>query len=191
MFARRKFCAADVTNSRIRFVVSSRCGLCCSSYGFGVGVCQVHQKDVELRSSIGIFEFEGTSGTLSAVVRDKISDQIGILPSCLCETTTTPKHTGIDTAYCTFTNTNRTLCPNKCSVLPEEFKKVNLPGNTCINCFYKCAEFDNDIDDCNIFKVGRATGLTLGNLLPIGVAVSIDLTNKSIKYAKEQDKMPT
>uniref|UniRef100_U9UTT3 Uncharacterized protein n=1 Tax=Rhizophagus irregularis (strain DAOM 181602 / DAOM 197198 / MUCL 43194) TaxID=747089 RepID=U9UTT3_RHIID len=80
MFARRIFCAADVTNSRIRFVVSSRCGLCCSSYGFGVGVCQVYQKDFELGSSIGIFESEGTSGTLSAVVRDKISDQIGILP---------------------------------------------------------------------------------------------------------------
>ncbi|CAB5303263.1 unnamed protein product [Rhizophagus irregularis] len=203
MFARRLFCAADVTNSRIRFVVSSRCGLCCSSYGFGVGVCQVYQKDFELGSSIGIFESEGTSGTLSAVVRDKISDQIGILPcehvckfnesstgtsiiihqpshkdldnlivgiasknkAVICETTTTPKHTGIDAAYCTFTNTNRTLRPNKCSVLPEEFKKANLPGNTCINGFYKCEEFDNE--------VGRATGLTLGKLLPIGVAVSI------------------
>ncbi|PKK76319.1 hypothetical protein RhiirC2_734559, partial [Rhizophagus irregularis] len=61
----------------------------------------------------------------------------------ICETTTTPKHTGIDAAYCTFTNTNRTLRPNKCSVLPEEFKKANLPGNTCINGFYKCEEFDN------------------------------------------------
>lgn len=111
--------------------------------------------------------------------------------SVVCETTTTPKHSDIDAAYCTFTNTNRTLCPNKCSVLPEEFKKANLPGNTCINGFYKCEKFDNDIDDCNIFKVGRATGLTLGKLLPIGVAVSIDLTNESIKFAKEQDKIPT
>ncbi|PKC17091.1 hypothetical protein RhiirA5_346799, partial [Rhizophagus irregularis] len=111
--------------------------------------------------------------------------------SVVCETTTTPKHSDIDAAYCTFTNTNRTLCPNKCSVLPEEFKKAKLPGNTCINGFYICEKFDNDIDDCNIFKVGRATGLTLGKLLPIGVAVSIDLTNESIKFAKEQDKIPT
>ncbi|POG65688.1 hypothetical protein GLOIN_2v1781436 [Rhizophagus irregularis DAOM 181602=DAOM 197198] len=201
----------------IRFITEEE-----GSYGFGVGVCQVYQKDFELGSSIGIFESEGTSGTLSAVVRDKISDQIGILPcehvckfnesstgtsiiihqpshkdldnllvgiasknkAVICETTTTPKHTGIDAAYCTFTNTNRTLCTNKCSVLPEKFKKANLPGNTCINGFYKCEEFDNDIDDFDIFKVVRATGFTLGKLLPIGVAISIDLTNESIKIRK-------
>ncbi|RIA95502.1 hypothetical protein C1645_757415 [Glomus cerebriforme] len=50
-------------------------------YGYGVSACQAYQKDVELGSSIGITESQGTSGTLSAVVRDKNSKQIGIL-SC-------------------------------------------------------------------------------------------------------------
>ena len=50
-------------------------------YGYGVSACQAYQKYVELGSSIGITESQGTSGTLSAVVYDKNSKQIGIL-SC-------------------------------------------------------------------------------------------------------------
>ncbi|RGB42644.1 hypothetical protein C1646_750687 [Rhizophagus diaphanus] len=100
--------------------------------------------------------------------------------SVVCETPTTPKHTDIDAAYCTFTKTNRTLCPNKCSVLPEEFKK-----QTFLEHLYKLIMTLM----IEIFKVGRATGLTLGKLLPIGVSVSINLTNESIKFAKEQDKI--
>ncbi|GBB86478.1 hypothetical protein RclHR1_12900005 [Rhizophagus clarus] len=52
-----------------------------TSYDFGVNKCQAYQEEVKLRSSIGIIEPQKTSGTLSAVVRDKNSERVGIL-SC-------------------------------------------------------------------------------------------------------------
>jgi hypothetical protein len=228
-------------------------------YGDGVIDCQAYQKDVELGSSIGITESQGTSGTLSAVVRDKNSKRIGIL-SCehVCKfgessngmgviihqpshkdldnlirsfvgmarkdpafkeisadvinkinnnrqnsalacyergmrrnffSKIHKKNFGIDAAFCIFKNSNRTLCPNKFTIFQECFEKANIPGNTRLNGFYTYEEFNN-VDEFDVFKVGRATGLTLGKLLPIDAAISIDLTNESIKFAKKQDKIP-
>src|SRR5688572_4757066 len=54
------------------------------------------------------------------------------------------------------------------------------------NGFYKYEEFKNVEDEFGVFKVGRATGLTLGKLLPIDSAISIDLTNESIKFVEKQ-----
>ncbi|CAG8645271.1 3152_t:CDS:2 [Ambispora gerdemannii] len=99
------------------------------------------------------------------------------------------KDFGIDTAFCISTNKNRTLCPNKFSVSPDYFKKTKLPENICLNGFYTYKDFD-DIDEFGVFKVGRKTGLTCGKLVPISVAVSIDLTNESIKFAKTQAATP-
>jgi hypothetical protein len=96
---------------------------------------------------------------------------------------------GIDAAFCISSNNDRTLCPNKFSVFPEDFKKVELSKDTCLNGFYSYEEFV-DVDDIDVFKVGKATGLTLGKLLPIDAAISIDLTNESIKFANEQDEIP-
>ncbi|PKY61195.1 hypothetical protein RhiirA4_550880, partial [Rhizophagus irregularis] len=235
-------------------------------YGYGVTSCQAYQKDVGLGSSIGITESQGTSGTLSAVVRDKKSGQMGIL-SCehvckFCESSTgigtvihQPSHKdldnliqsfveledknpafkkisedsrstinndrqnsaiacyergmrsnffskvhqknfGVDTAFCIFNNSNRKLCPNQFAITQDLFKKANLPGDTCLNGFYTYEEFKNFDDEFGVFKVGRATGLTLGKYLPIDSAISIDLTNESIKFAKfaeeqgEQGQIP-
>jgi hypothetical protein len=229
-------------------------------YGYGVTSCQAYQKDVRLGSSIGIIESQGMSGTLSTVVHDKKSEQIGILSRehvCRFSESSTgmgviihqPSHKdldnliqlfvdmagknpafrktledmyniinenkqnsalacykrgmrsnffsevhqknfGIDTAFCIFKNSNHTLCPNKFTIFQEYFEKANLPGNTCLNGFYTYEELNNVDYEFDVFKVRRATGLTLGKLLPIDTAISIDLTNKSIKFAKEQDEIP-
>ncbi|CAB5199226.1 unnamed protein product [Rhizophagus irregularis] len=227
-------------------------------YGHGVSACQAYQKDVGLGSSIGITESQGTSVTLSAVVRDKNSkEKIGIL-SCehVCrfsESSTgmgviihQPSHKdldnliksfvdmasedptfekisanainninnnrqnsaiaryvsgmrsnyfsevhqknfGIDAAFCIFEGSNRTLNPNRFTIPQEYFEKENLPGNTRLNGFYTYKEFNN-VDEIDVFKVGRTTGLTLGKLLPNYTAISIDLTKKSIEA--NQDEVP-
>jgi hypothetical protein len=96
------------------------------------------------------------------------------------------KDFGIDTALCICKNSNRILCPNKFTISQEYFEKANLSGNTRLNGFYTYSEINNVDDELNVFKVGRATGLTLGKLLPVDVTISIDLTNESIKFAKDQ-----
>ncbi|CAI2177988.1 847_t:CDS:2 [Funneliformis geosporum] len=227
-------------------------------YGFGASACQSYQENVMLGSSIGIIESQGTSGTLSAVVYDKISRQIGIL-SCehVCRFSNSStgkgviiyqpshkdldnlkesfvemarvnktyikiseemcnkieedkkisalacyergirdnffskiheKYFGIDAAFCISSNINRKLCPNKFSISPEDFKKEQLSEDTCLNDFYEFEEFD-DVFDIDVFKVGKATGLTFGKLVPIYSAVSIDLRNNNIEYAKKQGEI--
>ncbi|CAG8607159.1 3281_t:CDS:2 [Diversispora eburnea] len=103
------------------------------------------------------------------------------------------KDFGIDAAFC-ITNKNRKLCSNKFSVSPECFEKEKLPENTCLNGFYKYEDFDN-IDEIEVFKVGRKTGLSCGKLVPINSAICVDLrdldfTNESIEFAKTQGEIP-
>ncbi|CAG8498601.1 5919_t:CDS:2 [Ambispora leptoticha] len=98
------------------------------------------------------------------------------------------KNFGIDVAFF-IANKNRTLCPNKFSVPPKCFKSVKLPENTCLNGFYTYEELD-DIDEMEVFKVGKSTGLSRGKLVPISTAISIGLTNESIKFANEQGEIP-
>jgi hypothetical protein len=228
-------------------------------YGFGAARCIDYQENVKLGSSIGVLEPHRTSGTLSAVVHDKDSKQIGIL-SCehVCRSSESspgtgviiyqPSHKdiderkqlfidlanddkkykessemncstieenrqnsalacyergmrrnfpskalqkdfGVDVAFCIFTSKNRTLCSSEFSVYPEVFKKAKLSENTCLNGFYKYEEFDN-IDEIEVFKVGRETGLSCGKLVPVFTSVSIDLTNKSIKSAESFGEIP-
>ncbi|UZO16426.1 uncharacterized protein OCT59_007814 [Rhizophagus irregularis] len=174
-------------------------------YGYGVTSCQAYQKDVGLRSSIGITESQGTSGTLSAVVRDKKSGQMGIL-SCehvckFCESSTgigtvihQPSHKDLDNLIQSFVELeDKNLAFKKIS---EDSRNMinNDRQNLAITC-YEC-EFKNFDDEFGVFKVGRATGLTLGKYLLIDSAISIDLTNESIKFAKfaeeqgEQGQIP-
>ncbi|CAB5370740.1 unnamed protein product [Rhizophagus irregularis] len=228
-------------------------------YGFGASACQSYQENIMLGSSIGIIESQGTSGTLSAVVYDKDSRQIGIL-SCehICRLSDSStgkdviiyqpshkdldnlkesfvemarvnktyikiseemcnkieedkkksalayykrgiqgnffskiheKYFGIDAAFCIFSNINRTLCPNKFSISPEDLEKEKLSEDIYLNDFYEFKEFD-DIVDIDVFKLGKATGLTFGKLVTIYSAVSIDLRNKNIEYAKKQGIIP-
>ncbi|PKK70179.1 hypothetical protein RhiirC2_747060, partial [Rhizophagus irregularis] len=188
-------------------------------YGFGASACQSYQENIMLGSSIGIIESQGTSGTLSAVVYDKDSRQIGIL-SCehicrlkeMCNkieedkkksalayykrgiqgnffSKIHEKYFGIDAAFCIFSNINRTLCPNKFSISPEDLEKEKLSEDIYLNDFYEFKEFD-DIVDIDVFKLGKATGLTFGKLVTIYSAVSIDLRNKNIEYAKKQGIIP-
>ncbi|UZO24146.1 uncharacterized protein OCT59_016461 [Rhizophagus irregularis] len=100
------------------------------------------------------------------------------------------KYFGIDAAFCIFSNINRTLCPNKFSISPEDFKKEKLSEDIYLNDFYEFKEFD-DVVDIDVFKVGKATGLTFGKLVPIYSAISIDLRNKNVEYAKKQGKIPS
>ena len=99
------------------------------------------------------------------------------------------KDFGVDVAFCIFTSKNRTLCSSEFSVYPEDFKKAKLSENTCLNGFYKYEEFDN-IDEIEVFKVGRETGLSCGKLVPVITSVSIDLTNESIKSAESFGEIP-
>ncbi|CAG8713892.1 18916_t:CDS:2, partial [Racocetra persica] len=99
------------------------------------------------------------------------------------------KDFGIDAAFCIFANSDRTLCPNKFSIFPEQFKQAKLPENTCLSGFYTYEMFD-DIDEFDVFKVGKTTGLTRGKLVPIINAISIEVTNESIEFAKTQGEIP-
>lgn len=88
------------------------------------------------------------------------------------------KNFGIDATFCISTNT--TIYYIQIS-FQKYFKKANLSENTCLNDFYTYEEFDN-VDNIDIFKIGRATGLTLEKFLSNDTAISIDLTNESIKF---------
>ncbi|CAG8450836.1 12152_t:CDS:2 [Racocetra fulgida] len=124
---------------------------------------------------------------------DKLNSALAHYKNGMCENFTSKiygKDFGIDAAFCIFANDNRTLCPNKFSISPEFFKKANLPENTCLNGFYTYEMFD-DIDELDVFKVGRTTGLTYGKLVPIINAISIGISNKSVKFAKKQIETPS
>ncbi|RHZ76413.1 hypothetical protein Glove_198g59 [Diversispora epigaea] len=100
------------------------------------------------------------------------------------------KDFGIDVAFCIFTYKNRTLClNNQFAVSPDYFKEVNLPENGgCLNGYYTYEMFDEIDGEIEVFKVGKTTGLSCGKMVPITAAISIDLSNKSIKFAKGEDQ---
>ncbi|CAG8667819.1 11258_t:CDS:1 [Acaulospora morrowiae] len=96
------------------------------------------------------------------------------------------KNFGIDAAFCIFTDKSRTLCPDQFSIFPEYFNRIRIPENTRLKGFYTYEDFD-DIDKIDVFKVGKGSGLSCGKLIPDRCAVSFDITNKSINFAKKQD----
>jgi len=101
------------------------------------------------------------------------------------------KYYGIDAAFCV-KDGDRMISPDKFSIFPEQFEEVKLPSNTRLKCVYNHDELKNfDRESTKVFKVGRSTGLTVGNWLPNDVAVSV--TECSIKNAEEtmgKDKIP-
>ncbi|CAG8711738.1 12635_t:CDS:2 [Funneliformis mosseae] len=99
------------------------------------------------------------------------------------------KYFGVDAAFCIFNNNDRKLWSNKFSIPPDDFKKTNLSEDTRQNGFYSYEEFVN-LDEINVFKVGKVTGLTTGKMVSTYSSVSIDLRDKSIKYAKNYMKTP-
>ncbi|CAG8618504.1 15720_t:CDS:2 [Acaulospora morrowiae] len=99
------------------------------------------------------------------------------------------RYFGIDAAFCIASSINRTLCPNKFSISQEDFKKAKLSEDTYLKDFYELEELE-DVVDIDVFKVGKATGLTFGKLVPIYSAVSIDLRH-NIESVKKNGEIPS
>ncbi|RIA94974.1 hypothetical protein C1645_817347 [Glomus cerebriforme] len=93
------------------------------------------------------------------------------------------KKYGIDAGFCDFNNGNRTLCPTKFTIPSNYFEDAGF--STCLEGTYTYDELKNFNYDTRVFKVGRTTGLTLGQLLPTDQAIACNLTNESIKNAKK------
>lgn len=91
---------------------------------------------------------------------------------------------GIDAAFCTFTNENRTLNPTRFSIDDSHFETVNIPADTCLKGIYTKDELRN-IDNIKVFKVGRTTGISAGKLIPGSSTVAIEMRDVSIKFANE------
>ncbi|CAG8768541.1 4189_t:CDS:1, partial [Funneliformis caledonium] len=64
-----------------------------------------------------------------------------------------------------------------------DFKKVKLFEDTYLNSFYSYEKFD-DINEINIFKVGKTTGLTFEKLVPIYSFIFINLRNENIEFTE-------
>ncbi|RIA78912.1 hypothetical protein C1645_842076 [Glomus cerebriforme] len=90
---------------------------------------------------------------------------------------------GIDAGFCVFNNENRKLDPKKFSIPSSYFKDAGF--STCLEGTYTYGELKNFNYNTQVFKVGRTTGLTLGQLLPTDQAIACNLTNESIKNAKK------
>ncbi|RIA86884.1 hypothetical protein C1645_778497, partial [Glomus cerebriforme] len=92
------------------------------------------------------------------------------------------KNYGIDVGFCVFNNENRKLDSKKFPIPPNYFRNAGL--STCLEGVYTYDELKNFNYNTKVFKVGRTTGLTLGQLLPTDQAIACNLTGESIKNAK-------
>ncbi|PKY44958.1 hypothetical protein RhiirA4_515296 [Rhizophagus irregularis] len=91
------------------------------------------------------------------------------------------KYYGVDAGFCVFDNESRKLCSKNFPIPSSYFKKAGL--STCLESTYTYCELKNFNHKKNrVFKVGRTTGLTLGELLPTDQAIAC--TIESIKNAK-------
>ncbi|CAG8452020.1 8158_t:CDS:2 [Diversispora eburnea] len=156
-------------------------------YGFGASYCQAYKGDVKLGRS----SHDDLDERKRLLVEIALDDEMYKEESEMRQ-----KDFGVDSAFCIFTNKNQKLCPNKFSVSPECFEKEKLPENICLNGFYTYENFDN-IDEIEVFKVERETGLSCVKFVPISSANCIDLrdldfTNKCIEFAAEtHGEIPT
>ncbi|CAB4483569.1 unnamed protein product [Rhizophagus irregularis] len=90
------------------------------------------------------------------------------------------KYYGVDAGFCVFDNESRKLCSKNFPIPSSYFKKAGL--STCLESTYTYCELKNFNHKKNrVFKVGRTTGLTLGELLPTDQAIAC--TIESIKNA--------
>ncbi|GES83010.1 PLP-dependent transferase [Rhizophagus clarus] len=93
------------------------------------------------------------------------------------------KKYGIDAGFCVFDNESRKLCSKNFPILSEYFKNAGF--SNCLEGIYTYNELKNfSYDSTRVFKIGRTTGLTIGELLPTEQAIACNLTNESIKIAK-------
>ncbi|UZO27631.1 uncharacterized protein OCT59_019821 [Rhizophagus irregularis] len=92
------------------------------------------------------------------------------------------KYYGVDAGFCVFDNENRKLSSKNFPIPSNYFKNAGL--STCLEGTYTYCELKNFDYNNKVFKVGRTTGLTLGQLLPTDQAIACSLTNESIKNAK-------
>ncbi|PKY58232.1 hypothetical protein RhiirA4_479975, partial [Rhizophagus irregularis] len=94
------------------------------------------------------------------------------------------KEFGVDAGFCVFDNENRKLYSKNFPIPSSYFENAGL--STCLEGTYTYCEFKNfNYNKNRVFKVGRTTGLTLGQLLPTDQAIACNLTNESIKNAKK------
>jgi hypothetical protein len=93
------------------------------------------------------------------------------------------KEYGVDAGFCILDNESRKLYSKRFPIPSSYLKKGGL--STCFEGTYTYCELKNFDYSNKIFKVGRTTGFTLGQLLPTDQAIAISLTNESIKNAKK------
>ncbi|PKK40852.1 hypothetical protein RhiirC2_805253, partial [Rhizophagus irregularis] len=94
------------------------------------------------------------------------------------------KEFGVDAGFCVFDNENRKLYSKNFSIPSSYFENARL--STCLEGTYTYCELKNfNYNKNRVFKIGRTTGLTLGQLLPTDQAIACNLTNESIKNAKK------
>ncbi|PKY57801.1 hypothetical protein RhiirA4_510948 [Rhizophagus irregularis] len=91
------------------------------------------------------------------------------------------KYYGVDAGFCVFDNKDRKLSSKNFPIPSNYFKNAGL--SNCLEGTYTCCELKNFDYNNKVFKVGRTTGLTLGQLLPTDQAIACSLTHESIKIA--------
>ncbi|GET01360.1 kinase-like domain-containing protein [Rhizophagus clarus] len=92
------------------------------------------------------------------------------------------KEYGIDAGFCVFDNESRKLY-SKNFPIPQSYLK-NAGLSTSLEGTYTYNELKFFNYNNRVFKVGRTTGLTLGQLLPTDQAIACTLTHESIKDSK-------
>jgi hypothetical protein len=94
------------------------------------------------------------------------------------------KEFGIDAGFCIFDNENRKIYPKNFPIPSSYFKNAGF--SDCLKDTYTYYELKNfNYNKNRVFKVGRTTGLTFGQLLPTDQAIACNLTNESIKISKK------
>ncbi|RIA94978.1 hypothetical protein C1645_817351, partial [Glomus cerebriforme] len=148
----------------------------------------------KLKELIGLSQ---ASGTKKCEYKDDIKEMKRKLKKAEKKTSTLATHVrgmrenfpinnkkyGIDAGFCVFNNKKRMLCSKEFPIFSEYFEDAGL--FTCLEGTYTYDELKNFNYNTRVFKVGRTTGLTLGQLLPTDQAIACNLTNESIKNAKK------
>ncbi|CAB5345824.1 unnamed protein product [Rhizophagus irregularis] len=81
------------------------------------------------------------------------------------------KEFGVDAGFCVFDNENRKLYSKKFPIRSNYFENAGL--STCLEGTYTYCELKNfNYNKNRVFKVGRTTGLTIGQLLPTDQAIA-------------------
>ncbi|RIA94975.1 hypothetical protein C1645_817348 [Glomus cerebriforme] len=93
------------------------------------------------------------------------------------------KNYGINAGFCVFNNENRKL-DSKNFPIPSNSYFKDAKFSNCLKGTYTYDELKKFNYNTQVFKVGRTTGLTLGQLLPTDQTIAYNLTNESIKNAK-------